>query len=105
MNTPTPSLEGFEKLVDAEDYFRFFDLPFEPHVLAVNRLHILRHFADQITRLAAENGPAREDYPRYRAALETSYRLFETSSGIEQKLFKVFQERPGHIVTLGELEP
>ena len=39
------SLSEFEKLRDAEDYFQFFNLPYDEHVIDVNRLHILKKFS------------------------------------------------------------
>jgi nitrogenase-stabilizing/protective protein len=99
------SLQGFETLVDAEDYFQFFDLPFDPHVLAVSRLHILRHFSAQLPGIDAGTSEGAERHRRYREALGQAHALFAGSSGVEQKLFAVFRRRPGHIVTLGDLTP
>lgn len=99
------ALQGFKQLVDAEDYFSYFNLPFDPQMLAVNRLHILRHFADQLVAIDSKTTSAEERHQRYREALELSYRTFLSSSAVDQKLFAVFQKKPGHIVKLEDVMP
>lgn len=108
--------EQFRRLVDAEDFFAFFDLPYDPQVVRVNRLHILKKFSllmEAFDRKQA--GKPIEEAERlggYRQALEQAYHDLARSSGVEQKLFKVFhrravavvpfQERTGSGVTLRE---
>ncbi|MDB9525425.1 nitrogenase-stabilizing/protective protein NifW [Oscillatoria sp. CS-180] len=102
MTTATLSLSQFNQLKDAEEYFDFFGLAYDPQVVNVNRLHILRKFSqlvqavdsaqDEVTLLEA-----------YRQALQTAYTLFITSTSVEQKLFKVFQDRPKNVVMLSDI--
>ncbi|TAF20958.1 MAG: nitrogenase stabilizing/protective protein, partial [Nostocales cyanobacterium] len=35
------TLAEFKKIVEAEAYFQFFNLPYDQHFVNVNRLHIL----------------------------------------------------------------
>ena len=102
----TQSLTEFRKLADAEQYFQFFQLPYEQQLVNVNRLHILKKFSQLMTEIDANfpNDSDEEKLAKYKDALIDSYNLFITSSGVEQKLFKVFKEKPKNVVLLSELE-
>lgn len=104
MNSFTQSLAQFNRLKDAEEYFEFFDLPYDPQVVNVNRLHILRKFS-QLSQAVSEDKAQSEaqKLAGYRQALQTAYDLFLTSSGVEQKLFKVFKDKPSNVVKLSEI--
>ncbi|MBE9229702.1 nitrogenase-stabilizing/protective protein NifW [Phormidium sp. LEGE 05292] len=102
----TQSLTEFRKLTDAEQYFQFFQLPYDQQLVNVNRLHILKKFSQLMAEIDT-NFPSDSDdekLERYKDALIDSYNLFITSSGVEQKLFKVFKEKPKNVVLLSELE-
>lgn len=101
--TPTaPTLAQFHQLKDAEDYFEFFDLPYDPQTVNVQRLHILRKFS-QLVQAIDKTQEEDQILASYRQALQTAYTLFLSSSGVEQKLFKVFQNRPKNIVMLSDI--
>jgi len=99
------TLSEFQKLTDAEQYFEFFDLDYDPQVVNINRLHILKKFSQSLEEIdnkfveAAES----EKLSFYRAALENSYATLGTSSAIEQKLFKVFHQKPHNVVMLSDI--
>jgi nitrogenase-stabilizing/protective protein len=38
----------FQKLKEAEEYFVFFQIPYDQKVINVNRLHILKKFSQYI---------------------------------------------------------
>ncbi|MEM1251197.1 MAG: nitrogenase-stabilizing/protective protein NifW [Cyanobacteria bacterium P01_H01_bin.21] len=102
MTTLTRTLAQFNQLKDAEDYFQFFGLAYDPQVVNVNRLHILRKFA-QLVQDDDKSQPEAQRLDAYRQALQTAYDLFLTSSSVEQKLFKVFQDRPKNVVMLSDI--
>ena len=102
MTTLTRTLAQFNQLKDAEDYFQFFGLAYDPQVVNVNRLHILRKFA-QLVQDEDKSQPEEQRLNTYRQALQTAYDLFLTSSSVEQKLFKVFQDRPKNVVMLSDI--
>lgn len=102
MTTLTHTLTQFNQLKDAEDYFEFFGLTYDPNVVNVNRLHILRKFA-QLVQDEDKSQSEEKKLNAYRRALQTSYDLFLTSSSVEQKLFKVFQDKPKNIVMLSDI--
>lgn len=98
----TLTLTQFNQLRDAEDYFQFFDLEYDPQVVNINRLHILRKFS-QLVKDQDKSRPDEQRLNVYRQALQTAYDLFLTSSSVEQKLFKVFQDRPTNVVMVSDI--
>ena len=104
MNAPTQTLAQFNRLKDAEDYFKFFGLAYDSQVVNVNRLHILRKFS-QLKEEIDTTQSEEQLLAAYRQALQTSYNLFLTSSGVEEKLFKVFQDKPKNVVKLSDITP
>lgn len=102
----TQTLAGFKKLSDAEDYFRFFELPFDQQAVNVNRLHILKKFSQYVDQID-ESFPTiteAEKLAKYREALQQSYNLFLGSTAVEQKLFKVFNDKPKNVVLLSDIK-
>lgn len=96
------TLAQFNQLKDAEEYFRFFGLSYDPQVVNVNRLHILRKFSQLVESIDKnqEEGPLLDTY---RQALQMAYNLFLTSNSVEQKLFKVFQDKPKNVVLISDI--
>lgn len=75
------------ELCSAEDFLDYFDINFEPAVVEVNRLHILKRFHDYL-RL---NDPTeREDYA---GCLQRAYQDFVESDALTEKVFKVFHRQ------------
>lgn len=99
------TLAEFNRIVDVEQYFEFFDLPFDPHVVNVNRLHILKKFAIAIRNIDSASTATTEGdlLDEYRAALDSSYEVFLSSNALEQKLFKVFNQKPQNVVMLKDM--
>jgi nitrogenase-stabilizing/protective protein len=103
----TQTLSQFDQLVDAEEYFEFFKLPYDSQIVNVNRLHILKKFSQYIQEIDASSPELSEEdkLSQYRAALQQAYEVFLSSTPIEQKLFKVFNEKPKGVVLLKEINP
>lgn len=103
------TLAEFHQIVDAEQYFEFFKLPYDPQIVNVNRLHILQKFSQLVKAIDKDNdlnstvSSDAERLAAYRNALEEAYGVFLTSNAVEQKLFKVFNQKPQNIVLLSEL--
>ena len=72
----------YRKLVDAEDYFRFFDVVYDPRVVSVNRLHILRKFGELCAAIDGE-WPIEASGAKKKEAYRTAQ---------DEKLFKVFRQ-------------
>ncbi|HLF96438.1 MAG TPA: nitrogenase-stabilizing/protective protein NifW [Methylococcaceae bacterium] len=84
--------DDLEELESAEDFLDYFQVPYDPAVVHVNRLHILQRFhnylADSKELLPEEDGAMRAVY---RKLLERAYQDFVESSAIQEKVFKVFR--------------
>ncbi|MBC1238037.1 nitrogenase-stabilizing/protective protein NifW [Nostoc sp. 2RC] len=98
-------VERFNQLVNAEEYFEFFQLSYDPEVVHVNRLHILKLFSQSIREIDAHNSKLSqaEKLDLYSTALKKAYEVFLSSTPLEQKLFKVFKHKPNNIVMLTEI--
>ncbi|NJR61522.1 MAG: nitrogenase-stabilizing/protective protein NifW [Cyanobacteria bacterium CRU_2_1] len=99
------TLAQFKQLVNAEDYLEFFDLPYDAQFVNVNRLHILQKFSSLIKSIDAElpDLSESEKLEHYRVALQKAYATFTTTSPLDEKLFKVFNDKPQNVVLLSEI--
>ncbi|PAX58453.1 nitrogenase-stabilizing/protective protein NifW [Brunnivagina elsteri] len=97
--------EAFKQIVDAEEYFKFFELPYDVKVVNVNRLHILKKFSLNIREIDEQNPSLSfaDKLSLYSAALQKAYQVFLDSTPQEQKLFKVFNQKAKNVVTLTEI--
>ncbi len=101
----TKTIDEFKKLVDAEEFFQFFNMSYDVEVVNVNRLHILKKFSQYMQEID-NNSPAlsqEERLNQYSLALQKAYQVFIESTPHEQKLFKVFNDKPKNVVTLTEI--
>ncbi|MEG3437036.1 nitrogenase-stabilizing/protective protein NifW [Pannus brasiliensis CCIBt3594] len=103
--TLTKTLTDFKALTNAEDYLNFFDISFDQHFVNVNRLHILKQFSILLKQVdeAFPDLDETERLEKYKLALTEAYEVFLSSSPLETKLFKVFNDRPKNIVLLGDI--
>lgn len=101
----TLTLAEFNQLKDAEEYFEFFQLAYDPKVVNVNRLHILKQFSQYLREIDANAADLNEaeKLQQYQAALVQAYEVFLTSTSLETKLFKVFHEKPQNVVLLTDI--
>ena len=97
-----PVLEGLAQLSAAEQFFAALDLPFEPPVLNVSRLHILKAFHDRLKKTAFDGLSDDTARALCRTALAESYQDFAGGKGA--KTFKVFgQQAQRTFVPLADL--
>ena len=84
-------LEQLKKLSTAEEYFRFLGVAYEPAILNVARLHILRRMGDNLRATGME--PDEEKARAYfRAHLEQAYLDFVHSTPMQERVFKVHKD-------------
>lgn len=88
MTTPT-FLEELAEMTSAEDFLNYFNIDFDPTVVEVNRLHILKRFHDYLQR----TDPT--DWEGYARNLRQAYQDFVTSDALTEKVFKVFHRQTG----------
>ncbi len=71
-------LDEFYKLTDIEDYFEFFGLEYDEHVIDVKRFHILRKFGELIAKARTLDNLTEEQLLNsYQFALIKIYKDFE----------------------------
>jgi nitrogenase-stabilizing/protective protein len=94
-------LDSLARLSDAEQFFEALDVAFDPQVVNVSRLHILKRFnalLDMEALRDLEDGAVRI---ACRHALQKAYDEFAAGQG--QKTFKVFQDSKTGFVPLSAL--
>ena len=82
-------LEDLTEMTSAEDFLNYFGIAFDPTVVEVNRLHILKRFHDYLQR----TGPT--DWEGYAQSLQQAYQDFVISDALTEKVFKVFHRQAG----------
>lgn len=83
--------ERLRQCASAEDFFALLELPFEPTVLDVARLHILRRMGQYLDESAIERTPDDQLPGRCRQALQRAYTDFLTSTPLQQRVFRVLK--------------
>jgi nitrogenase-stabilizing/protective protein len=89
-------LQKLKALSSAEDFLQFFGVPFDPNVVNVSRLHILKRFFQYLRQEAAL--PQTDEvqmFTTYRKLLVKAYADFVKSTPAQEKVFKVFQDIDG----------
>lgn len=99
-------IQQLKLLSSAEDFLHYFGVPFDPGVVNVSRLHILKRFFQYIRQ---NNPQAQTDelalFTAYREQLVKAYQDFVASTPAREKVFKVFQDTDGRQhVTLDSLK-
>lgn len=104
-STSSKTLADFKNLVNAEDYLAFFDIEYDQQFVNVNRLHILKQFANLISEVdrVFPDLSDEEKLAKYNLALEEAYQVFKSKSPLETKLFKVFKDKPKNVVLLQDI--
>jgi len=84
--------DQLKALSTAEDFFAFLGVDYDPAVVNVARLHILKRMGQYLRRQGPE--PVEEQAARElcRAQLQHAYNDFVQSTPLEQRVFKVLQD-------------
>lgn len=80
-------LDQLLKLSSAEDFFIYLNVPFDPAVLNVARLHILKRMGEYL-RAEAPDADQAKAHAYFRAQLERAYLDFVNSSPLVERVFK-----------------
>ena len=89
-------IEEMKQLESAEDFLDYFAIPYDVSVVNISRLHILKRFYQYLAAKGGIDGlPPASAYSTCREMLANAYTDLLNSSGIEQKVFKVFQTAQG----------
>lgn len=98
--------QRLKALSSAEDFFEFLELPFEPSVVSIARLHILRVMSRSVAAIDLERTEESELVSRMRSALAGAYELFLSRTPLEVRALAIHQKAAGRgsFVPLGALK-
>jgi nitrogenase-stabilizing/protective protein len=87
-------LDELGTLSTAEDFFNFLDIAYDPAVLDVARLHILKRMGEYLRKNRDTLAQADEQTARTlcRAHLERAYHDFIESTPLQERVFKVLKD-------------
>lgn len=85
-------IDQLRTLSSAEDFFTFLDVPCDPAVLNVARLHILKRMGEYLRKNTLEGADEETARAQCRQRLERAYNDFIESTPIEQRVFKVLKD-------------
>ncbi|MCO5966342.1 nitrogenase stabilizing/protective protein NifW [Sinorhizobium meliloti] len=89
----TDILARLKGLSAAEEFFEVLGISYDPKVLNVSRLHIMKRMGQYLAREDFSDLGDRTMAARARATLERAYEDFATSSPLERRVFKVLEDR------------
>jgi nitrogenase-stabilizing/protective protein len=89
-------LDELYRLSAAEEFFTYLGVPFDPAIVTVARLHILRRMGQYLKGSEVDGafaGQSEDEIRRLcRVHLERAYQDFVDSSPIQERIFKVHKE-------------
>ncbi|MCB2059803.1 MAG: nitrogenase stabilizing/protective protein NifW [Novosphingobium sp.] len=89
-------LDELQGLSSAEEFFGFLGVPYEPSVVHVARLHIMRRMGQYLRGSEVEGALENADdavlFELCREHLKQAYEDFVASSPIEERVFKVHKD-------------
>ncbi len=90
------TLDTLHTFSAAEEFLNFLNVDFNPQVVHVNRLHILKRFHQYLQQepIPADL-PEEMEYAAYQLKLKKAYQDFIGSTPLSEKVFKVFQDAQG----------
>jgi nitrogenase-stabilizing/protective protein len=105
-------LAQLKKTSAAEDFFDLLDVAYDPKVLNVARLHILRRMGQYLVSEDFAGASDEDVTARCKGFLAQAYQDFIASSPLDQRVFKVLkdavaprQPAPKPFVSLTSLKP
>jgi nitrogenase-stabilizing/protective protein len=85
-------LGRLNKASSAEDFFTLLGVDYDPKVVNVARLHILRRMGQYLAKEDFSGASDATVAERCKAVLEQAYADFVASSPIDQRVFKVLKD-------------
>jgi len=102
-------LDKLNKASAAEDFFALLGVAYDPKIVNVARLHILKRMGQYLASEDFDGLPHEVVAARCKAVLERAYDDFVRSSPLDQRVFKVLKEavappKPANFVPLDVLK-
>ncbi len=98
----TDILARLKGLSAAEEFFAVLGVSYDPKVLNVSRLHIMKRMGQYLAEVDFSDLSDRVIAARVRITLERAYEDFATSSPLTHRVFKVLRDHdPDKPATLG----
>ncbi|BBF92516.1 nitrogenase stabilizing/protective protein NifW [Blastochloris tepida] len=88
---PPDVMTKLRTAASAEEFFTLLGVEYDPKVLNVARLHILKRMGEYLSGEDVEGLPDRVAAARCRSMLQRAYEEFVTSSPLEARVFKVLK--------------
>ncbi|WFU14710.1 nitrogenase stabilizing/protective protein NifW [Bradyrhizobium sp. CB3481] len=85
-------LYRLNKACSAEEFFALLGVDYDPQIVNVARLHILKRMGQYLAKEQFTGAAEAEVRARCKAVLQQAYADFVASSPIEQRVFKVLQD-------------
>jgi nitrogenase-stabilizing/protective protein len=85
------ALAKLQMLSSAEEFFEVLNVAYDPSILRVARLHILKRMGDYLSNEDMDGVPDSVVTARCRSTLERAYEDFRQSTPLEQRVFKVLK--------------
>jgi len=89
---PADIVGQLQRAASAEDFFELLDVDFDPKVVNVARLHILKRMGQYLASEDLDGLPLAETKARCKTVLERAYADFVESSPLDQRVFKVLKD-------------
>jgi len=85
-------LDQLKSLESAEAFFQFLEVPYDPQVLGVARLHILKRMGQGLAQRDFSQIDDAEVRAAARAILTSAYKEFSEGVPLNRRLFKVLKD-------------
>ena len=89
---PADIIGQLQRAASAEEFFQLLGVDYDPKVVNVARLHILKRMGQYLAGEDLDGLPAAEATARCKAVLERAYADFVASSPLDQRVFKVLKD-------------
>ena len=100
-----PLLQRIQQFSAAEEFLDFFGIEYQPSVVHVNRLHILKRFNQYLSRTPiADDLDEKTAWDTCKRLLTQAHDDFVDSTAAKEKVFKVFQEQEGKSISLDSMK-
>lgn len=85
-------LKALKSAGSAEEFFTLLGVPYEPKILQVARLHILKRMSEYLAGDDLEDMPDPVVAARCKTMLERAYEDFVDSTPLKERVFKVLKQ-------------